>query len=123
MRNTRKSQWVGNFVGIECLNVVLFGDNTNGVGITKVVDAYHLPRLVLLNGQQDIERFRINAALAVNLDMHAVNEQDWIVCFQPVPESGPCCTMCLQVSHTLPPDSSALREYVGENYRTCHAVS
>lgn len=44
MRNTRKSQCVGNFVGIECLNVVLFGDNTNGVGITKVVDAYHLPR-------------------------------------------------------------------------------
>lgn len=82
MRNTRKSQCVGNFVGIECLNVVLFGDNTNGVGITKVVDAYHLPRLVLLHGQQDIERFRINAALAVNLDMHAVNEQDWIVCFQ-----------------------------------------
>lgn len=35
MRNTRKSQCVGNFVGIECLNVVLFGDNTNGVGITK----------------------------------------------------------------------------------------
>ena len=47
MRNTRKSQWVGNFVGIECLNVVFFGDNTNGVGITKVVDTYHLPRLVL----------------------------------------------------------------------------
>ena len=47
MRNTRKSQCVGNFVGIECLNVVLFCDNTNGVGITKVVDAYHLPRLVL----------------------------------------------------------------------------
>ena len=37
MRNTRKSQCVGNFVGIECLNVVLFGDNTNGVGITKSV--------------------------------------------------------------------------------------
>ena len=37
-----------------------------------VVDAYHLPRLVLLHGQQDIERFRIYAALAVNLDMHAV---------------------------------------------------
>mgnify|MGYP003517791942 CR=1 FL=1 len=47
MRNARKSQWVGNFVGIECLNVVLFGDNTNGVGITTVVDAYCLPRLVL----------------------------------------------------------------------------
>lgn len=47
MRNTRKSQCVGNFVGIECLNVVFFGDNTNGVGINKVVDAYHLPRLVL----------------------------------------------------------------------------
>ena len=27
--------------------MVFFGDNTNGVGITKVVDAYHLPRLVL----------------------------------------------------------------------------
>ena len=37
MRNTRKSQCVGNFVGIECLNVVFFGDNTNGVGITKSV--------------------------------------------------------------------------------------
>ena len=37
MRNTRKSQCVGNFVGIECLNVVLFCDNTNGVGITKSV--------------------------------------------------------------------------------------
>ena len=47
MRNTRKSQCVGNFVGIECSNVVFFGDNTNGVGINKVVDAYHLPRLVL----------------------------------------------------------------------------
>ena len=47
MRNTRKSQCIRNFVGIECLNVVLFCDNTNGVGITKVVDAYHLPRLVL----------------------------------------------------------------------------
>ena len=45
MRNTRKSQCVGNFVGIECLNVVLFCDNTNGVGITKVVDAYHLPAI------------------------------------------------------------------------------
>ena len=42
MRNTRKSQWVGNFVGIECLNVVFFGDNTNGVGITKSV-SHHLP--------------------------------------------------------------------------------
>ena len=42
MRNTRKSQCVGNFVGIECLNVVLFGDNTNGVGITKSV-SHHLP--------------------------------------------------------------------------------
>lgn len=47
MRNARKSQCIGNFVGIECSNVVFFGDNTNGVGITKVVDAYHLPRLVL----------------------------------------------------------------------------
>lgn len=47
-----------------------------------VVDDYHLPRLVRLHGQQDIERFRIDAALAVNLDMHAVNEQDWIVFFQ-----------------------------------------
>ena len=47
MRNAIKSQCIGNYVGIECLNVVLFGDNTNGVGITKVVDAYHLPRLVL----------------------------------------------------------------------------
>ena len=44
MRNARKSQCIGNFVGIECSNVVLFGDNTNGVGITKVVDAYRLPR-------------------------------------------------------------------------------
>ena len=88
-----------------------------------VVDVYHLPRLVLLHGQQDIERFRIDAALAVNLDMHAVNEQDWIVCFQPVPESGPCCTMCLQVSHTLLLGSLALRGCVGENSRTCHVVS
>ena len=47
MRNARKSQCIGNFVGIECSNVVFLGDNTNGVGITKVVDAYHLPRLVL----------------------------------------------------------------------------
>ena len=37
MRNTRKSQCIGNFVGIECLNMVFFGDNTNGVGITKSV--------------------------------------------------------------------------------------
>ena len=37
MRNARKSQCIGNFVGIECLNVVFFGDNTNGVGITKSV--------------------------------------------------------------------------------------
>ena len=37
MRNARKSQYIGNFVGIECLNVVFFGDNTNGVGITKSV--------------------------------------------------------------------------------------
>lgn len=44
MRNARKSQCIGNFVGIECSNVVFFGDNTNGVGINKVVDAYHLPR-------------------------------------------------------------------------------
>ena len=44
MRNARKSQCIGNFVGIECSNVVFFGDNTNGVGITKVVDAYQLPR-------------------------------------------------------------------------------
>lgn len=35
MRNARKSQCIGNFVGIECSNVVFFGDNTNGVGITK----------------------------------------------------------------------------------------
>ena len=35
-----------------------------------VVDAYHLPRLVLLHGQQDIERFRIDAALAVNLERY-----------------------------------------------------
>ena len=47
-----------------------------------VVDTYHIPCLVLLHGQLDIERFRIDAALAVNLDMHAVNEQDWIVFFQ-----------------------------------------
>lgn len=47
-----------------------------------VVDAYHIPCLVLLHGQLDIERFRIDAALAVNLDMHAVIEQDLIVCFQ-----------------------------------------
>ena len=37
MRNTRKSQCVGNFIGVECLNVVLFCDNTNGVGISKSV--------------------------------------------------------------------------------------
>ena len=42
MRNTRKSQCVGNFVGIKCLNVVFFGDNTNGVGISKSV-SHHLP--------------------------------------------------------------------------------
>ena len=37
MRNARKSQCIGNFVGVECLNVVLFCDNTNGMGISKSV--------------------------------------------------------------------------------------
>ncbi len=39
-----------------------------------VVDAENHPGLVFLDGKDDIENLRINAALAVDLDMDAVNE-------------------------------------------------
>lgn len=39
-----------------------------------VIDAENLPGLVLLDGKEDIESFRINAALAVDLDMEAVDK-------------------------------------------------
>ena len=47
-----------------------------------VIDAENLPGLVLLDGKEDIESFRINAALAVNLDMDAVDEHYRIIALQ-----------------------------------------
>ena len=47
-----------------------------------VIDAYNLSRLVFLHGQKHIECFRVHTALAVDLYMHAVDEENRIVCFQ-----------------------------------------
>ena len=47
-----------------------------------VVDAENLPGLVLLDCKEDIESFRINAALAVDLYMHAVDEHYRIIALQ-----------------------------------------
>ena len=44
-----------------------------------VVYAQHLPRLVFLNGKDDIECLSIYAALAVELYMDTVNEHYWII--------------------------------------------
>ena len=46
----------------------------NGALGELVEDAQHLPGLVLLHRQSHVEGFRIHAPLAVNLDMHAVDE-------------------------------------------------
>ena len=47
-----------------------------------VVDAYHFSRLVFLHGQKHIERFRVHTALAMDLYVYTVDEEDRIVCFQ-----------------------------------------
>lgn len=47
-----------------------------------VIDAENLSGLVLLDGKDDIESFRINAALAVDLDMDAVDEHYRIIALQ-----------------------------------------
>ena len=55
---------------------------TSGAFRRLVVDADDFTGLVLPYRQDHIECLRVNAALAVDLDMHAVDEHDRIVCLQ-----------------------------------------
>ena len=68
-----------------------------------VVDAENLSGLVLLDCKDYIESLSINAALAVDLDVDAVDEHYRIIA-RPVPASGLWCTTCRQDVHTLTPD-------------------
>ena len=54
-----------------------------GTLLRHVEDTQHLPSAFLIDGKRHIESLAGNPPYPVNLDMHAVNEQHWIVFLQP----------------------------------------